>query len=76
MFDGRTRLGQDVVQDVKSHFPKLVFNTIIPRSIYLAEAPSRGIPISVHAPESHAGLSYAALAREILEQDGIAISEI
>jgi chromosome partitioning protein len=76
MYDGRTRLGQDVVQDVKSHFPKLVFNSIIPRSIYLAEAPSRGIPISVHAPESHAGQSYAALAREILEQDGASISEI
>jgi chromosome partitioning protein len=76
MYDGRTRLGQDVVQDVKSHFPKLVFNSIIPRSIYLAEAPSRGIPISVHAPESHAGHSYAALAREIMEQDGASISEI
>ena len=76
MYDGRTRLGQDVVQDVTAHFPNLVFKTIIPRSIYLAEAPSRGIPISIHAPESHAGQSYAALAKEILAQDGVAISEI
>ena len=75
MYDGRTRLAQDVVEDVNNHFPKLVFDTIIPRSIYLAEAPSRGIPISVHAPDSHAGQSYAALAREILTQDGISISE-
>lgn len=75
MYDGRTRLGQDVVEDVTNHFPKLVFKAIIPRSIYLAEAPSRGIPISVHAPESHAGQSYAALAREILAQDGVAIPE-
>lgn len=75
MYDGRTRLAQDVVEDVKNHFPKLVFDTIIPRSIYLAEAPSRGIPISVHAPDSHAGQSYEALAREILAQDGISISE-
>jgi chromosome partitioning protein len=76
MFDGRTRLGQDVVGDVKNHFPNLVFKSIIPRSIYLAEAPSRGIPISVHAPESHAGQSYAAFAREVMEQDGVPISEI
>jgi chromosome partitioning protein len=75
MYDGRTRLGQDVVQDVTSHFHDLVFRTIIPRSIYLAEAPSRGIPISVHAPDSHAGQSYAALAREVLTQDGIQIKE-
>jgi chromosome partitioning protein len=75
MYDGRTRLGQDVVQDVTRHFPDLVFKTIIPRSIYLAEAPSRGIPISVHAPDSHAGQSYLSLAREVLTQDGIVIPE-
>jgi chromosome partitioning protein len=75
MYDGRTRLGQDVVQDVTRHFPDLVFKTIIPRSIYLAEAPSRGIPISVHAPDSHAGQSYLSLAMEVLTQDGIEIPE-
>lgn len=76
MYDGRTRLGQDVVQDVNNHFPNLVFKTIIPRSIYLAEAPSRGLPIPYHAPDSHAARAYQALANELLAQDGIKIPEI
>ncbi len=76
MFDGRTRLGQDVVQDVTSHFPNIVFKSIIPRSIYLAEAPSRGLPIPYHAPESHAAKAYRSLAMELLMQDGVQIPEI
>ena len=73
MYDGRTRLALDVVSEVKKHFPSQVFQSIIPRSIRLAEAPSFGMPISAYAPESNAAKAFAALARELLEQDGIRI---
>lgn len=73
MYDGRTRLATDVVSEVRKYFPKEVFNTVIPRSVRLAEAPSYGQPISIYAPESNAGIAYRALAHEILEQDGLHI---
>lgn len=73
MFDGRTNLATDVVNEVRRFFPNQVFQTIIPRSIRLAEAPSYGQPVSTYAPESNAAKAYAALSRELLEQDGIHI---
>ncbi len=73
MFDGRTRLALDVVNEVRKFFPDQVFQAVIPRSIRLAEAPSYGLPITVYAPESNAAKAYAALAREVLDQDGIHI---
>ena len=73
MYDGRTRLALDVVNEVRRFFPDQVFQTIIPRSIRLAEAPSYGQPISIYAPESAAAKAYANLAREVLEKDGIHI---
>lgn len=73
MFDGRTRLASDVVSEVRRHFPGQVFKAVIPRSIRLAEAPSYGQPIVVYAPESSGAHAYAALARELLEGDGIRI---
>lgn len=73
MFDGRTNLSNDVVQEVRRHFPGKVFNSVIPRSIRLAEAPSYGQPISVYAPTSTGAQAYAALAREVLAGDGIHI---
>lgn len=73
MFDGRTNLSQDVVKEVRLHFPGLVFETIIPRTVRLAEAPSYGQPISVYAPQSPGAQAYQALAREILASDGIQI---
>jgi chromosome partitioning protein len=72
MYDARTNLSQDVVAEVRSHFPEQVFDTVIPRSVRLAEAPSHGLPISVYAPRSTAGVAYAALAREVLSGDGVA----
>jgi chromosome partitioning protein len=71
MFLGRTNLARGVETEVRRFFPDKVFNTIIPRSIALAEAPSYGRPISVYAPENIAARAYQALAREIMEQDGI-----
>jgi chromosome partitioning protein len=73
MYDGRTRLALDVVNEVRQYFPDQVFQSIIPRSIRLAEAPSYGQPISIYAPESAAAKAYATLAREVLEKDGIHI---
>jgi len=71
MYDVRTKLSNDVVAEVKRHFPAQVFRTIIPRSIRLAEAPSYGQPISTYAPTSAGALAYASLARETLAGDGI-----
>jgi chromosome partitioning protein len=73
MFDGRTRLAWDVVNEVRRVFPDKVFQAVIPRSIRLAEAPSYGQPVSVYAPESHAAKAYESLAHEVLEADGIHI---
>ncbi len=75
MFDIRTRLSVDVVQEIKRHFPGQVFSTIIPRSVRLAEAPSYGQPISVYAPGSNGANAYASLAREILVGDGMIVPE-
>ena len=76
MYDTRTRLAQDVVVEVRKYFPDKVFHSIIPRSIRLAEAPSYGMPILFHSPESAAAQAYSALAREILVGDGIQIPEL
>lgn len=73
MFDGRTRLALDVVNEVRKHFPDQVFQSIVPRSIRVAEAPSYGLPISTYAPDSSAARAYASLARELLAMDGIYI---
>jgi chromosome partitioning protein len=75
MFDVRTKLSADVVREINHHFPNLVFTTIIPRSVRLAEAPSYGQPISVYAPGSNGAIAYSNLAREILLSDGVLIPE-
>ncbi len=69
MFDSRTNLSNDVVAEVNNHFPELVFDAIIPRSVRLAEAPSYGLPISEYAPNSVGAKAYNALAKEILARD-------
>jgi chromosome partitioning protein len=73
MFDGRTHLSADVVNEVRKHFPEQVFQTIVPRSIRLAEAPSYGLPISSYAPDSVGAKAYSILAQEILTGDGVAV---
>jgi chromosome partitioning protein len=75
MFDVRTKLSADVVQEINRHFPNQVFSSIIPRSVRLAEAPSYGQPISIYAPGSHGAIAYSSLAREILVGDGVTVSE-
>jgi chromosome partitioning protein len=69
MFDGRTNLAQQVVDEVRRHFGDRVFGAIIPRNVRLSEAPSYGRPISTYAPRSAGAVAYAALAREVLSGD-------
>jgi chromosome partitioning protein len=69
MFDNRTNLATDVVREVNNHFPNLVFKSIIPRSVRLAEAPSYGLPISEYAPTSVGAQAYETLAKELLKGD-------
>ncbi|HWS24476.1 MAG TPA: ParA family protein [Anaerolineales bacterium] len=70
MFDNRTNLSTLVVNEVKKHFPNQIFNTVIPRSVRLAEAPSYGLPINVYAPSSSGAKAYQELAQELLSGDG------
>ena len=76
MYDGRTNLAGDVVAEVQKHFPDKVFRAIIPRSVRLAEAPSYGVPVSAYAPQSRGAHAYAALARELLEGDGLTVPSL
>ncbi len=69
MYDGRTNLAQQVVQEVRRHFGSRVFNSVIPRSVRLSEAPSYGQPICTYAPRSTGAIAYAALAQELLSVD-------
>lgn len=68
MYDSRTRLSQQVVDEVRRYFGKRVFATVIPRSVRLSEAPSYGQPILTYAPHSAGGLAYEMLAKELLRQ--------
>jgi chromosome partitioning protein len=65
MKDDRLRLAQDVERELREHLPAKVFRTVIPRSIRVAEAPSYGIPVAEHAPESAGARAYIALAEEV-----------
>lgn len=69
MFDARTTLSSDVSTEVRRHMGDQVFETQIPRSVRLAEAPSYGRPISEYSPASRGALAYAALATELLARD-------
>jgi chromosome partitioning protein len=68
MLDGRTRLSQQVVDEVRTHFGDTVFRTRIPRSVRLAEAPGFGQPITVFDSGSRGAMAYRRLARELLER--------
>lgn len=71
MFDGRTRLSAHVVEEVRRYFPDRIFQTVIPRSIRLAEAPSYGQSIVEYDPNSRGGLAYRAVAEEIVIRLGL-----
>lgn len=69
MFDPRTNLSNDVVDEVRRFFPRKVFSALIPRSVRLAEAPSYGLPISIYDPNSNGAQAYQAFAKELLNAD-------
>lgn len=66
MYDSRTNLSAQVVENVKSHLKQKVYQTVIPRNIRLAEAPSYGQPINVYDPKSAGAESYMSLAEEVI----------
>jgi chromosome partitioning protein len=66
MFDSRTTLSSDVVREVRTHLGGVVFETVIPRSVRLAEAPSHGRPVVRYSPESRGAQAYRQLALEML----------
>ena len=67
MYDARTKLSMQVVENVKQTLKENIYNTIIPRSIKLAEAPSYGMPITAYAPTSPGADSYRLLAMEVID---------
>jgi chromosome partitioning protein len=69
MYDARTRLNNQVVEDVRAHFDDMVFKTIIQRNIKLSEAPSFHKPVITHDAESKGAICYMQLANELLENN-------
>ena len=68
MYDGRTTLSRQVVEEVRSYFGKTVFTTLIPRTVKLSEAPSFGQPITQYDPSGKGAQSYANLAKEVVQR--------
>ncbi|MCD4731343.1 MAG: AAA family ATPase [Bacteroidales bacterium] len=71
MFDQRLRLSKQVVEEVKTHFQQMVFETIIHRNTRLGAAPSHGETIIMHDADSTGAINYLNLAREILQKNGL-----
>ncbi|NLH34127.1 MAG: ParA family protein, partial [Lentimicrobium sp.] len=69
MYDSRLRLAKQVVEEVRTHFQQMVFNTIIHRNTRLGEAPSFGETIIMHDADSTGAINYLNLAREILQKN-------
>jgi chromosome partitioning protein len=68
MFDGRTKLSQEVVRQVTEYFRDRVFKTIVPRNIRLSEAPSHGLPVMYYDPTCIGARSYEAVAEELIDR--------
>ena len=69
MHDGRNRLSNMVVSDVREHLGDLVYGTMIPRNVRISEAPSHGVPVQLYDEESSGAEAYTALAKEMLKRD-------
>jgi chromosome partitioning protein len=70
MYDARTNLSADVAAEARRHLGSSVYETVIPRSVRLSEAPSHGLPITKYAPESAGGAAYERLAHEFRARSG------
>lgn len=68
MYDGRTNLSGQVVNEVRTHFPEQTFQTVVPRSVRLSEAPSHGKPVLAYDASSRGAAAYADLALEMVEK--------
>ena len=71
MYDIRTKLSNQVVENVKENLDTKIYNTMIPRNIRLAEAPSYGIPINMYDSKSAGAESYRKLAKEIVDREDL-----
>jgi chromosome partitioning protein len=71
MYDGRLRLSNQVVSEVRKHFDEMVFSTIIHRNTRLSEAPSVGKPVILYDADSKGTVNYLNLAKEILQKNGM-----
>ncbi|MBC7334177.1 MAG: ParA family protein [Actinobacteria bacterium] len=67
MYDSRTRLAEEVIGEVRKHFPEKVYETIIPRNVRLSEAPSYGEPILIYDPECKGAIAYENLTKEVIK---------
>ncbi|MGZ8769043.1 ParA family protein [Aeromicrobium sp.] len=79
MYDSRTNLSADVAAEVRRHLGPTVFDTVVPRSVRLSEAPSHGQPIALYRPESSGAIAYRALADELRrrsDRDGRALNDV
>lgn len=70
MFDSKTILSLEVIEEIRSYFKDKVYNTLIPRLIRLAESPSHGKPIIAYDPKSKGSAAYLNLAKEVIERNG------
>ncbi len=71
MFDARTNLSTDVVNNVKENLDTHIYNSVIPRNVRLAEAPSNGMPINIYDSSSAGAKSYRNLAKEVCEREDV-----
>jgi chromosome partitioning protein len=69
MYDPRTTLSRQVADEVKKHFPGKVFETVVPRNVRLAEAPSHGLPVATYDRWSKGARAYKQLTKEVLQRD-------
>ena len=67
MFDARTTLSKQVVEEVRDYFGDKVFQSVIPRNVKLSEAPSHGLPVNLYAPSSKGAIAYESLAKEVVD---------
>ncbi|MCC6163274.1 MAG: ParA family protein [Acidobacteria bacterium] len=74
MFGDRTNLGNQVAKEIRGFFESKVFDTVIPRNIRLAEAPSHGLPVLLYDPRSRGAEAYVSLAHELLARNGARVA--
>ncbi|MBQ4308799.1 MAG: ParA family protein, partial [Lachnospiraceae bacterium] len=67
MYDSRTKLSEQVVENVRANVDQKIYETLIPRNVRLAEAPSYGLPINIYDSRSTGAQSYRALAQEVIK---------